>query len=228
MVPTLAGPRRPHDKVSLADVRTSFGKQLPDMVAAAKSKKSGAAAQVTPEALGARVPTSYDGNIFEVGHGSVVIAAITSCTNTSNPYVMLGAGLLAKNAAAKGLTVKPWVKTSLAPGSKVVTQYLSSAGVMPALESLKFHLVGYGCTTCIGNSGPLPEPISKSIADGDLVAVSVLSGNRNLRGACEPRRPRELPGESAARRRLRARGAHRHRFPRPSRSATTAPAIRCS
>jgi aconitate hydratase len=186
VVPTLAGPRRPHDKVSLTDVRTSFAKQLPDMVATAKSKKSGPGAQATPEALATRVPTSYEGNSFEVGHGSVVIAAITSCTNTSNPYVMLGAGLLAKNAVAKGLSVKPWVKTSLAPGSKVVTQYLNNSGLMPSLEALKFHVVGYGCTTCIGNSGPLPEPISKAINDGDLVAVSVLSGNRNFEGRVSP------------------------------------------
>jgi aconitate hydratase len=186
VVPTLAGPRRPHDKVALTDVRTSFAKQLPELVAAAKAKKGSPPAAVGPDDLARRVPTSLDGSSFDVGHGSVVIAAITSCTNTSNPYVMLGAGLLAKNAVARGLHVKPWVKTSLAPGSKVVTQYLSSAGLIPALESLKFHVVGYGCTTCIGNSGPLPEPISKSIADGSLVAVSVLSGNRNFEGRVSP------------------------------------------
>jgi aconitate hydratase len=132
------------------------------------------------------VKASLDGAEFDVGHGSVVIAAITSCTNTSNPYVMLGAGLLAKNAVAKGLSVKPWVKTSLAPGSKVVTQYLKAAGVMPSLESLRFNVVGYGCTTCIGNSGPLPETISAAIHEGDLVAVSVLSGNRNFEGRVSP------------------------------------------
>jgi aconitate hydratase len=186
VVPTLAGPRRPHDKVALTDVGSSFNKQLPELVAAAKGKKGAAPAAVTPEDLQKRVPTVLDDKSFDVKHGSVVIAAITSCTNTSNPYVMLGAGLLAQNAVAKGLDVKPWVKTSLAPGSKVVTQYLNSAGLIPALEALKFHVVGYGCTTCIGNSGPLPEPISKSIHDGSLVAVSVLSGNRNFEGRVSP------------------------------------------
>jgi aconitate hydratase len=141
---------------------------------------------VTPEELAMRVPTTLDGASFDVANGSVVIAAITSCTNTSNPYVMLGAGLLARNAVEKGLQVKPWVKTSLAPGSKVVTQYLTQAGVLPSLEQLHFNVVGYGCTTCIGNSGPLPETISKAIGDGELVAVSVLSGNRNFEGRVSP------------------------------------------
>jgi aconitate hydratase len=186
VVPTLAGPRRPHDKVALTDVRTSFAKQLPELVAAAKAKKGAPPAAVAPEDLLTRVPTVLDDKSFDVRHGTVVIAAITSCTNTSNPYVMLGAGLLARNAVAKGLDVKPWVKTSLAPGSKVVTQYLAAAGLIPSLEALKFHVVGYGCTTCIGNSGPLPEPISKAIHDGGLVAVSVLSGNRNFEGRVSP------------------------------------------
>ena len=115
-------------------------------------------------------------------HGSVVIAAITSCTNTSNPSVLIGAGLLAKKAVEKGLTVPPWVKTSLAPGSKVVRDYLENAGLMPYLEKLKFHIVGYGCTTCIGNSGPLPEEVSQAIDEKDLVVASVLSGNRNFEG----------------------------------------------
>jgi aconitate hydratase len=123
-----------------------------------------------------------DGSEIELENGAVVVAAITSCTNTSNPTVLIGAGLLAQKAVERGLTVKPWVKTSLAPGSKVVTEYLRAAGLMPALEALKFHLVGYGCTTCIGNSGPLPEPVSKAIADGNLIVVSVLSGNRNFEG----------------------------------------------
>ena len=184
VVPTLAGPRRPHDKVALTDVGAGFKKVLPELVAQAKKKAKGAT--VTPEELATRVPTSLDGQSFDVGNGSVVIAAITSCTNTSNPYVMLGAGLLARNAVQKGLQVKPWVKTSLAPGSKVVTQYLTQAGVLPSLEALHFNLVGYGCTTCIGNSGPLPEPISKAIGDGELVAVSVLSGNRNFEGRVSP------------------------------------------
>ncbi|HEX2670578.1 MAG TPA: aconitate hydratase AcnA, partial [Polyangiaceae bacterium] len=186
IVPTMAGPRRPHDKVALKDVGAGFAKNLGEMVALAKNKGKGAPAPAKPEDLTTRVKTSLDGANFEVGHGSVVIAAITSCTNTSNPYVMLGAGLLAKNAVAKGLSVKPWVKTSLAPGSKVVTQYLKAAGVMPSLEALHFNVVGYGCTTCIGNSGPLPETISSAIHEGDLVAVSVLSGNRNFEGRVSP------------------------------------------
>jgi aconitate hydratase len=187
VVPTLAGPRRPHDKVALTDVRKAFAKALPEMAAAAKSKK-GAPAAAPPSAaeLETKVETSLDGAKFSLGHGSVVIAAITSCTNTSNPYVLIGAGLLARNAIERGLTSKPWVKTSLAPGSKVVTQYLKSAGLLEKLDGLKFNLVGYGCTTCIGNSGPLAEPISKAIADGNLVAVSVLSGNRNFEGRISP------------------------------------------
>jgi aconitate hydratase len=183
VVPTLAGPRRPHDKVTLKDVGPGFKKLLPELVAQAKKKDKAA---VTPEALATHVSTELDGQQFDVRHGSVVIAAITSCTNTSNPYVMLGAGLLAKNAVEKGLQVQPWVKTSLAPGSKVVTQYLTQAGVLPSLEQLRFNLVGYGCTTCIGNSGPLPDSISKAIHDGELVAVSVLSGNRNFEGRVSP------------------------------------------
>src|SRR5690606_19050522 len=118
--------------------------------------------------------------------GSVVIAAITSCTNTSNPSVMIAAGLLARKAVEKGLRARPWVKTSLAPGSKVVTDYLAEAGLTPYLERLGFHLVGYGCTTCIGNSGPVPEPVSRAIAEGGLVACSVLSGNRNFEGRINP------------------------------------------
>jgi aconitate hydratase len=184
VVPTLAGPRRPHDKVALKDVGAGFKKVLPELVAQAKKKAKGAT--VTAEELGTKVSSSLDGQSFELTNGSVVIAAITSCTNTSNPYVMLGAGLLARNAAEKGLQVKPWVKTSLAPGSKVVTQYLTQAGVLSSLEQLHFNVVGYGCTTCIGNSGPLPEPISKAIGDGELVAVSVLSGNRNFEGRVSP------------------------------------------
>jgi aconitate hydratase len=184
VVPTLAGPRRPHDKVALTDVRKSFAKALPEMAAAAKSKSKSA----TPEApaLDTTVETSLDGSKFFLKHGSVVIAAITSCTNTSNPYVLMGAGLLARNAVERGLGVKPWVKTSLAPGSKVVTDYLTGSGLLAKLEDLKFNVVGYGCTTCIGNSGPLAEPISKAIADGSLVAVSVLSGNRNFEGRISP------------------------------------------
>ncbi|HEX6765762.1 MAG TPA: aconitate hydratase AcnA, partial [Polyangiaceae bacterium] len=187
VVPTLAGPRRPHDKVALTDVRKAFAKALPEMAAAAKSKGKATAGDAPAAApLDTTVEASLDGATFSLKHGSVVIAAITSCTNTSNPYVLVGAGLLARNALARGLAVKPWVKTSLAPGSKVVTQYLTQSGLLEKLEGLKFNVVGYGCTTCIGNSGPLAESISKAIADGSLVAVSVLSGNRNFEGRISP------------------------------------------
>jgi aconitate hydratase len=137
---------------------------------------------------GLKHPTevALNGSSVTIGHGSVVIAAITSCTNTSNPAVMLAAGLLARNAVARGLTVKPWVKTSLAPGSKVVVDYLKQAGLMSALEALNFHLVGFGCTTCIGNSGPLPEPIADAVKSEGLVVASVLSGNRNFEGRINP------------------------------------------
>jgi aconitate hydratase len=134
------------------------------------------------EGIGRTAVVSQNGDKSEIGHGAVVIAAITSCTNTSNPSVMLGAGLLAKNAVERGLSVKPFVKTSLAPGSRVVTSYLDRAGLTPYLEALGFHVVGYGCTTCIGNSGPLPEAVSKAVEEGDLVVASVLSGNRNFEG----------------------------------------------
>jgi aconitate hydratase len=187
VVPTLAGPRRPHDKVALTDVRKAFAKALPEMAAAARSKAKGAAAAPPSAAeLEVSVETTLDGDKFTLKHGSVVIAAITSCTNTSNPYVLVGAGLLARNALERGLTAKPWVKTSLAPGSKVVTEYLGESGLLEKLERLKFNVVGYGCTTCIGNSGPLAEPISKAIGEGSLVAVSVLSGNRNFEGRISP------------------------------------------
>ena len=129
---------------------------------------------------------TMDGETFLVDHGHVVIAAITSCTNTSNPSVMLGAGLLARNAVARGLTSQPWVKTSLAPGSKVVTEYLDRAGLTEPLEQLGFNLVGYGCTTCIGNSGPLPDEISAAVNEADLAVCSVLSGNRNFEGRINP------------------------------------------
>ena len=177
--PTLAGPRRPHDKVLLSEAKPSFYQALGEFLAISKDK----GAKADRDAV---VATALDGDSFELRHGSVVIAAITSCTNTSNPSVMIGAGLLARNARNKGLQVKPWVKTSLAPGSKVVTQYLNKSGLLSDLEALKFYLVGYGCTTCIGNSGPLPEAISKGIADGGLVAVAVLSGNRNFEGRISP------------------------------------------
>jgi aconitate hydratase len=167
--PCLAGPTRPQDRVRLGDMKKNFETALP--VLQSKSRKKGDA---KPQAAGA--------GKGDVKNGSVVIAAITSCTNTSNPYVLLAAGLLAKKAVERGLQTKPWVKTSLAPGSKVVTDYLADAGVLRSLEQLRFYLVGYGCTTCIGNSGPLPTEVSKQIEEGDLVVSAVLSGNRNFEG----------------------------------------------
>jgi aconitate hydratase len=166
--PSLAGPKRPQDRVLLTGARENYLEE-------SKAFKAGRETEGS-------VPVEYKDASFELKDGAVVIAAITSCTNTSNPAVMLGAGLLARNAVAKGLRVKPWVKTSLGPGSRVVTDYLEAAGVMDDLEALGFNVVGYGCTTCIGNSGPLPEPISKAIRANDLVACSVLSGNRNFEG----------------------------------------------
>jgi aconitate hydratase len=186
VVPTLAGPRRPQDKVPLSQAKAAWAKALPELVATAKGKKGAAAKPAASAGDMPKIPAKLDDTSFELSHGSVVIAAITSCTNTSNPYVMMGAGLLAQKAVSRGLRAKPWVKTSLAPGSKVVTQYLEQAGLLKSLEALKFNVVGYGCTTCIGNSGPLPEPISKAIHDGDLVTVSVLSGNRNFEGRISP------------------------------------------
>jgi len=179
VVPSLAGPKRPQDRVALASMKQMWSGAL-----AAPVGPRGFG--LTDEKLGTRVPVSFAGRNFEITHGDVVIAAITSCTNTSNPSVMVGAGLLAKKAVERGLDVKPWVKTSMAPGSKVVTSYLDEAGLTPYLEALGFHTVGYGCTTCIGNSGPLPEPISLAIMAGDLVAVAVLSGNRNFEGRVSP------------------------------------------
>ena len=178
--PSLAGPKRPQDRVQLVDMKVTFRKALPEM-----GEKSNAALDVDAR-VKARYAVKEDGKHFEIGDGSVVIAAITSCTNTSNPAVMMAAGLLAKKAVAKGLTTKPWVKTSLAPGSKVVTRYLDEAGVTSALNTLGYNLVGYGCTTCIGNSGPLSEGISESIIKNDLVVASVLSGNRNFEGRVHP------------------------------------------
>jgi len=167
VVPSIAGPKRPQDRVPLDKAATAFAKVL--------DTEYGKAAEANK-----RVPVK-DKN-FDLGHGDVVIAAITSCTNTSNPYVMVGAGVLARNAVEKGLTVKPWVKTSLAPGSQVVTDYLEKAGLTDDLDKLGFNLVGYGCTTCIGNSGPLPEEISHTIHEHGLAVASVLSGNRNFEG----------------------------------------------
>ncbi|HVS13371.1 MAG TPA: aconitate hydratase AcnA [Thermoanaerobaculia bacterium] len=187
--PSLAGPRRPQDRVALSDVKSSFLAQLDGLAEAARSSlpviSDGGAGAAVAERAG--VATAIlAGQELELKHGSVVIAAITSCTNTSNPSVMIGAGLLAKKAVERGLAVKPWVKTSLAPGSKVVTEYLQASGLEEYLEALKFHTVGYGCTTCIGNSGPLPAPVSEAIHREGLVAVAVLSGNRNFEGRISP------------------------------------------
>jgi len=165
--PTLAGPKRPQDRVLLREAKPAFAKSMSGQTSS-------------------QIHVKNNGDQFDLSNGSVVIAAITSCTNTSNPSLMIGAGLLAKKAVERGLTAKPWVKTSLAPGSKVVTDYLDAAGLTPFLEKLNFHLVGFGCTTCIGNSGPLPEAISKAIKDNNLTAVAVLSGNRNFEGRIHP------------------------------------------
>lgn len=168
VVPSIAGPKRPQDRIVLTDAKESFAKSLP------------AYAENTSN------PTAVKGADYTIDHGIVSIASITSCTNTSNPSVMMAAGLLAKNATERGLEVKPWVKTSMAPGSKVVTDYYEKAGLWPFLEKLGFHLVGYGCTTCIGNSGPLAPEISEAIAEGDLAVTAVLSGNRNFEGRINP------------------------------------------
>jgi aconitate hydratase len=217
--PSLAGPKRPQDRVALSAAQAAFREALRDYApsdgvqadahdeAIAESypasdppangvpgyeppsesdtRSSGTASTQTLP-TGAAQEVTLDGETFALDHGHVVIAAITSCTNTSNPSVMIGAGILARNAVARGLQAKPWVKTSLAPGSKVVTEYLDRAGLTEPLEALGFNLVGYGCTTCIGNSGPLPEPVSAAVADGDLAVVSVLSGNRNFEGRINP------------------------------------------
>jgi aconitate hydratase len=204
--PSVAGPKRPQDRINLNAVKASWSRELPKFLHGGKRPAGAVAAAtkmqaeggefgtgpvvaatphhhaVTEEQLLKSVQITQDGQIFPLRHGDVVIAAITSCTNTSNPDVMIAAGLVAQKAAALGLTRKPWVKTSLAPGSKVVTDYLDQAGLTEPLNSLGFNLVGYGCTTCIGNSGPLPEAIDKAITDHELVVASVLSGNRNFEG----------------------------------------------
>jgi aconitate hydratase len=206
--PSLAGPKRPQDRVPLKHAKQMFRDAVAQELDRAAATLAGAAAArktatvAAPKghadsvmvAEGAAQPQHSDdgmhcelnGNKFRLTHGSVVIAAITSCTNTSNPSVMLAAGLLARNAVAKGLQTKPWVKTSLAPGSKVVTDYLRKAGVLEPLAQLRFNVVGYGCTTCIGNSGPLPDPIAETIESGKLIVASVLSGNRNFEGRINP------------------------------------------
>jgi aconitate hydratase len=220
VVPSLAGPRRPQDRVALADARGGFRAALADFVgggtdgagpsAVDEASEESFPASDAPATSGGDdaggAPHEYasaaagsdgrpsrpvrvtmdDGRTCEVDHGAVVIAAITSCTNTSNPSVMVGAALLAKNAVERGLSAKPWVKTTLAPGSKVVMNYYERAGLVPYLDKLGFNLVGYGCTTCIGNSGPLPEPVSAAVNENDLAVVSVLSGNRNFEGRINP------------------------------------------
>ncbi len=195
VVPSLAGPKRPQDRVLLSEAKNAFLTECQKMTADRDAGKDGEVARFKGEgggtAVGAVQPpgcaeVTYKDQTFILKDGAVVIAAITSCTNTSNPAVMLGAALLARNARRKGLSVKPWVKTSLAPGSKVVTDYLQSAGLVEDLEALGFYTVGYGCTTCIGNSGPLPDPIDQAIRDHELVVCSVLSGNRNFEGRIHP------------------------------------------
>ena len=189
--PSLAGPARPQDRVPLKTARRGWRKAVGGILgdkagADAAAFDTWAGGGAAPAKLGATANVTTDRGTFALGHGSVVIAAITSCTNTSNPSVMLGAGLLAQKAVARGLTTKPWVKTSLAPGSQVVTDYFHAAGVTPALEALGFHLAGYGCTTCIGNSGPVHDAIAAAVKDHDLVVCSVLSGNRNFEGRVNP------------------------------------------
>ncbi len=202
--PSLAGPRRPQDRIALGAMKNQWLQDL--SITYGKISSNGGSTMASWEAEGGPskpaapvaataaapdrgfegVPVTYDGRSFHLKHGAVVIAAITSCTNTSNPSVMIAAGLVARNAAARGLKRQPWVKTSLAPGSKVVMEYLSSAGLVKPLEDCGFFLVGFGCTTCIGNSGPLPEPISRAINENDLVVAAVLSGNRNFEGRISP------------------------------------------
>ncbi len=214
VVPSIAGPKRPQDRIELSQAKESFGNSIldyaaheevphtaldesveesfpaSDPIAVEVSESEPAAAPVattTATRPHKHVPlTMEDGTATSLDHGAVVIASITSCTNTSNPSVMIAAGLLARNAHAKGLASKPWVKTSMAPGSQVVTDYYEKAGLWPDLEALGFHLVGYGCATCIGNSGPLPEEVSQAVNDNDLAVVSVLSGNRNFEGRINP------------------------------------------
>ncbi|WP_026929687.1 aconitate hydratase AcnA [Glycomyces tenuis] len=192
VVPSIAGPKRPQDRIQLDRADHQWRRDVPNYVttdeSGVESFPGSDSPAVAPNGERPHNPQTVktDAGVFEVDHGDVVIAAITSCTNTSNPYVMVGAGLLAKNAVEAGLESKPWVKTSLAPGSQVVTGYLQRAGLSSYLDKLGFNLVGYGCTTCIGNSGPLPEDISRAVQAGDLAVTSVLSGNRNFEGRINP------------------------------------------
>ncbi|WSW90919.1 aconitate hydratase AcnA [Streptomyces sp. NBC_00989] len=192
VVPSIAGPKRPQDRIVLANASEQFKSDVRNYVADDdEAGKESFPASDSPAASNG-VPsnpvtvTAPDGSTYELDHGAVTVAAITSCTNTSNPYVMVAAALVAKKAVEKGLTRKPWVKTTLAPGSKVVTDYFDKAGLTPYLDKVGFNLVGYGCTTCIGNSGPLPEEVSKAVNDHDLAVTSVLSGNRNFEGRINP------------------------------------------
>ena len=179
VVPSCSGPKRPHDRIAVKEMKSDFLACLDNPV--------GFKGYAIPnDKLSTTVPFVLDGQEYTLNHGSVLIAAITSCTNTSNPSVMLGAGLLAQKAVEKGLKVAPYIKTSLSPGSGVVTTYLTESGVVPALDALGFTNVGYGCMTCIGNSGPLEEPVSEAVKKGDLVCCGVLSGNRNFEGRIHP------------------------------------------
>ncbi len=169
IVPAISGPKRPQDYLPLTEAKASFAREMEGSF----KRPQG-------------VEVAVEGQDYKLSSGKVVIASITSCTNTSNPYVLIGAGLVARKARALGLNRKPWVKTSLAPGSQVVSEYLNAAGLQEDLDAVGFNLVGYGCTTCIGNSGPLQPEISKAINEGDLVAAAVLSGNRNFEGRISP------------------------------------------
>ncbi|MBL1114973.1 aconitate hydratase AcnA [Streptomyces sp. 110] len=194
VVPSIAGPKRPQDRIVLAEAAQQFAQDVRNYVADAEEDEAGKESFPASDApaVSNGVPTkptlvtAPDGSTYEIDHGAVTVAAITSCTNTSNPYVMVAAALVAKKAVDKGLTRKPWVKTTLAPGSKVVTDYFDKAGLTPYLDKVGFNLVGYGCTTCIGNSGPLPDEVSKAVNEADLAVTSVLSGNRNFEGRINP------------------------------------------
>ncbi|WP_308216413.1 aconitate hydratase AcnA [Streptomyces ortus] len=192
VVPSIAGPKRPQDRIVLANASQKFAQDVRNYVEdddeAGKESFPASDAPATTNGVPSRptTVTAADGSTYEIDHGAVTVAAITSCTNTSNPYVMVAAALVAKKAVEKGLTRKPWVKTTLAPGSKVVTDYFDKAGLTPYLDKIGFNLVGYGCTTCIGNSGPLPEEVSKAVNEHDLAVTSVLSGNRNFEGRINP------------------------------------------
>jgi len=192
VVPSIAGPKRPQDRIVLANAKAQFAQDVRNYVSddeeAGKESFPASDSPATSNGVPSKptTVTAPDGSTYEIDHGAVTVAAITSCTNTSNPYVMVAAALVAKKAVEKGLTRKPWVKTTLAPGSKVVTDYFDKAGLTPYLDKVGFNLVGYGCTTCIGNSGPLPEEVSKAVNEADLAVTSVLSGNRNFEGRINP------------------------------------------